>query len=108
MEPLERRRDRCRRAVRTSRLVSLPLALEQFAAQEQGRQICRVDRQRALNRVFLPGLVAQILTDKGKTDPLLRVATIGVDQALECRAGGLHVSLGKSALSKRVQGSRML
>jgi hypothetical protein len=107
VQPLERRRDRRRRPVGASRLVGLPLSLEQLAAQEQSRQIPGIERQRALNRAFFAGLVAQVLAGEGKTDPLLGVRAIGLDKALECRAGRLHVSLSERALAKRRQCSGM-
>jgi hypothetical protein len=87
--------------------MSLPLPLEQVTAQEQSRQIRGIDRQRALKCAFFTGLVAQVLAGEGKIDPLLGVGTIGVDEALEGRAAGRHVSLEKRTLSERSQGWRM-
>src|ERR1700682_582159 len=107
VQSLERRRDRGRRAVGAGCLMSLPLPLEQVAAQKQSRQIRWIDRQRALKCAFFTGLVAQVLAGEGEIDPLLGVGTIGGDEAREGRAAGRHVSLEKRALSERRQGWRM-
>jgi hypothetical protein len=83
------------------------LSLEQLPAQKQCRQIPGVEHQRALNRVFFAGFVAQVLAGKSEIDPLLGVRAIGVDKALERRAGGSQVALEKCALPERGQGSRV-
>src|SRR5712691_8596086 len=107
MEPLQGRGDLRDREAGPGRVVGLALALEQVGTEDQGDQMRRIQGQRALNRALFGRLVLELPRDQREIDPLLRVRTFCVDDALERRPGGLEISVAKGALAERGQGAHM-
>ncbi len=106
-QPIDGRRDARHGSVRPRGIVRLAFALEEIGAQDEADEIGGVGLQRASNRGFLGRLVAEVPADDGEMNPLLRIGSVDVDEALEGDARGRHVTPAKRALADRGQRARM-
>src|SRR5437773_4243554 len=107
MQPVQRRRYACHRAVRQGRLMRLALPLQQVGAKDERYQLGGVERKRALDRGFLTPFVLQLPAGQREIDPLLGLRSVAVDEALERGAGLLQVSFAEGPQPECGQSSRM-
>jgi hypothetical protein len=104
---LQRRRHRGHRAMRARGRMALALALQQAGAQDQGQQVAGVEHQRAPDRLRFRRFVALRHADHRQVDPLLLVAPVQLDQALQQAAGLVQRPVAVAQLRQGQQGAGM-